>query len=90
MGFKGNYKLHRASYLAAAEATRTNVYMTGRAIDNSFYTLDVGLPGSVAASVGVADLYTESNTLIAKFTLSHLLHLLACTTINSVSYDNRI
>lgn len=63
--------------------------MTGRAIDNSLYTLDVGLPGPIAASVGVADLYTESNTLFAKFTLSHLLHLLACTTLNSVNNDNR-
>ena len=81
MGFKGRYLncLHSASYLAAAEATCTNINMTGRAINNSLYTLNVGLPGSVASSVGVGYLNTESYTLIAKFTLSHLLHLLACT-----------
>ena len=67
--------------LAATEATSTNIYVTGWAVYDSLNTLYVGLPSSVAASVGVAYLYTERNALITKFTLSHLLHLLDNTTI---------
>ena len=66
-----------ADYFAAAEATRTDVNMAGRTVNDCLYTLDIGLPGTVAAPVGVADLNTKSHALITKFTLSHLLHLLA-------------
>ena len=62
--------------LAAAEASCTNVYMTRSTVNDCLYTLYVGFPCTVAASVGMAHFYTESNALITKFTLSHLLHLL--------------
>jgi len=66
-----------AGYLAAAETTGTDMYMAGGAVNDSLYTLYVGLPSPVAAPVGVADLDAERNTLAAKITLGHLLHLLA-------------
>ena len=68
----------RASNLAAAETSGTDVNMAGRTVNNGFHTFDVRLPRTVAASMGVAHLDTESYTLFAKFTLSHLLHLLIC------------
>ena len=85
--------LQSAGNLAAAEAPRTNVYMTGGAVNNSLDTFYIGFPCPVTASVGVAHFNTKSYTLIAKFTLSPLLHLLACaqllTSLNSVYYNNR-
>lgn len=66
-----------ARNFAAAEAPRTDVNMAGGAVNYSLYTLDVRFPRTVATPVGVAHLYTENNTLVTKFTLSHLLHLLA-------------
>ena len=78
-------KLHRAGNLAAAEAPCTDVYMAGRAVNNRFHALNVGLPRTVAASMGVAHLDTKSNTLITKFTLCHLLHLLAYILANKLN-----
>ncbi len=66
-----------AGHLAAAKATGTDIYVAGRAVNDSLYSLYVGLPSPVAAPVGVADLDAERNTLAAKITLGHLLHLLA-------------
>ena len=69
---------HCASDLTAAEASGTSVNVTGRTVNDGLNSLDVGLPSSVGASVGVAHLDTEGNTLFAKFALSHTSHLLAC------------
>ena len=69
---------HCASDLTAAEASGTCIYVTGSTVNDSLNSLDVGLPSSVGASVRVAHLDAERNTLIAKFALCHLmLHLLA-------------
>lgn len=70
--------LHCTRNLAAAEAPSTNVNMARGPFHNSRYSPDVRFPCSVCASVGVAHSNTERNALIANFTLSHLLHLLAC------------
>ena len=51
--------------------------MAGRTIDDSLHALDVGLPGTIGTPVGVRDLDTEGHALVAKFALSHPLHLLA-------------
>lgn len=54
--------------------------MAGRTVDDRLHTLDIGLPRAIGTSVGVGDLNTEGNTLIAKLALSHPLHLLAVVT----------
>ena len=54
--------------------------MARRAIDNRLNTLDIGLPGTIGTPVGVRDLNTEGHALVAKFALSHPLHLLAVVT----------
>ena len=51
--------------------------MARRAIDNRLNTLDIGLPGTIGTPVGVRDLDAEGHALVAKFALSHPLHLLA-------------
>ena len=53
--------------------------MAGRAVHNCLNALHIGLPGTIGTSVGMGNLNTESNTLIAKLALSHPLHLLAET-----------
>ena len=68
---------HSASNFAATEATCTDINMTVRAVHDSLDTLYIGLPGPVGTPVRVAHLNTERDTFAAKFTLCHLLHLLA-------------
>ena len=51
--------------------------MAGGTIDDRLHTLHIGLPGTIGTPVGVRDLNTEGHALVAKFALSHPLHLLA-------------
>ena len=69
------YHLNSACYLAAAEASCTNIYMTRRTVNNRFYALYIWFPGTIATPVRMAHLDAESNVFITKFTFSHLLHL---------------
>ena len=69
----------RAGNLTAAKTTGACVGMLGGPVHDHLHALDIGLPRAVGTSVRMAHLDAESNTLIAKFTLCHLvLHLLAC------------
>ena len=61
----------RALNLPGAQATRANVDRLARALNNSLYTADVGLPGSVALTVGVGNGVTEHNALAAHTALCH-------------------
>ena len=77
-GFTSHSKSDRAGNLAAAQTTGACVGMLGGTVNDHLNALDVRLPRTVGTSVRVAHLDAESNTLIAKFTLCHLmLHLLA-------------
>ena len=51
--------------------------MAGRTVDDCLHALHIGLPGTIGAFVGVGNLDTKGDTLIAKLALSHPLHLLA-------------
>ena len=62
--------------LIGTEASCTDVYMAGRTVDDCFYALHVGRPGSVGTSVRVGNLNPESNFFVADITFSHGLHLL--------------
>ncbi len=44
----------------------------GRTVNNSLYSFDVGPPSTIGSSVRVAYLNTESNTLTAYITFSHI------------------
>ena len=77
MGFSTHSKSDCAGNLAAAQTTGACVGMLGGTVHDNLNALDVGLPSTVGASVRVAHLDAESDTLIAKITLCHLmLHLL--------------
>ena len=58
--------------------------MARRTIDHSLHALDIGLPGTIGASMGVGNLDTEGHALIAELALCHPLHLLAVR--NSLAY----
>ena len=69
-------RLHSAGNFTAAEAPRTDVNMTIRAVNDSLDALYIGLPRTIGTPVRVAHLNAERDTFAAKFTLCHLLHLL--------------
>jgi hypothetical protein len=69
--------LYCAGNFSAAEAPRTDVNMAVRAVNYCLNTLYITFPSTVGSSVRMAHLNTERNALAAKFTLCHLLHLLA-------------
>ncbi len=50
--------------------------MLGRTVNNSLYTLYIGLPRSVGTAVGMGNPYTESNALSANIAFCHGAHLL--------------
>ena len=78
----GNVKLHSAGDLAAAQAAGADVNVLGSSVHDGLDALHIGLPGTVGASVGMADLDAESHVLIAELTLCHVLkHLLACVSL---------
>ena len=70
-------KLDRSGYFTGTQAPGTNIYMAGRAIDDRLNTLDIGLPGTIGTPVRVGNLNAKGHALVAKFALSHPLHLLA-------------
>ena len=53
--------------------------MAGRTVNDCLHALHIGLPGTIGTSVGVGNLNTKGNALVAKLALSHPLHLLAVT-----------
>ena len=71
-------KLHSAGDLSAAEAAGADVNVGRSSVHDGLDALHIGLPGTVGASVRMADLDTEGHVLVAELTLCHLKHLLAC------------
>lgn len=67
----------RSGDFAGTQTPGTNIYMARRTIDDRLDTFYIGLPGTIGTSVGVGNLNTKGNTLLAKLALSHPLHLLA-------------
>ena len=65
-------QLHRTGDLAGAQAAGAHINMSGSAVHNRLDTLDIGLPGTVAAAMRMGNLDTEGNALIAEITLSHI------------------
>ena len=70
-------KSDRSGYFTGTQAPGTNIYMAGRAIDDRLNTLDIGLPGTIGTPVRMGNLNAKGYALVAKFALSHPLHLLA-------------
>ena len=68
-------KLYCSLYKTGAQAACAGIYSAGSTVNDSLYLLDIGLIGSVAASVRVGYLNTEGNALAADFAFCHLKHL---------------
>ena len=71
-------KLYCSLNKTGAQAACAGIYSARSAVDDSLYLLDIGLIGSVAASVRVGYLNTEGNALAADFAFCHLKHLPLC------------
>ena len=63
--------------LVGTEASGTSIHMARSTVDNRLNALNIGLPCTVGASVGVGNLNAEGHALTTKITLSHSLHLLS-------------
>jgi UDP-N-acetylenolpyruvoylglucosamine reductase len=61
----------RALNLVGAEASGTSVHMARSTVHNGLNPLNIGLPGTIGASVGVGNLNTEGNALATIITLRH-------------------
>ena len=51
--------------------------MAGGTVNDRLHTFHIGLPGAVGTPMRVGHLDTKGHALVAKFALSHPLHLLA-------------
>ena len=71
------YLLDRAGNLTGTQTAGTNIDMAGRTVDHRLDALDIGLPRTIGTPMRVGNLNTKGHTLVAKFALSHPLHLLA-------------
>ena len=79
--------LHSAGDLTAAQAASADVNMGRSTVYDGLDALHIGLPGTIGASVGVADFDAERHILITKLTLCHSLkHLLACVSLKDSSF----
>ena len=67
----GPYRSDSTRYLTGTKASRAYMYMLGRTLHDSFYTLNIRLPRSVGTMMRVGYLNTESNALSADVTFCH-------------------
>ena len=68
-------RLDSARYLTGTQAAGAGVDILRGTIHDSFYALDVGIPGTVAPAMGVRHLDTERDALATTCTFGHS----ACT-----------
>ena len=66
------FKSHSTGDLAGTEAAGAHIHVLGSAVYHSLDALDVGLPGTVGAAVGVGHLDTEVHALATELTFGHL------------------
>ena len=69
-----NQKLHGACNFARAQAAGAGVDALGRAVHDSLYTLNIGLPGPVGVAHRGGNLAAESNALATEITFCHIYH----------------
>ena len=68
-------QLYCSLYETGAQAACAGIYSAGSAVHDCFNLLNIGLIGSVAASVRVRNLDAEGHALAADFAFCHLKHL---------------
>ena len=70
--------LSGAGNLTAAQAPGTDVHVTGSSLNDCLNAFYIGLPGTIASSVRVADLNAKGDIFSAKFTSGHCCTSLPC------------
>ena len=70
------YLLDCAGNLTGTQTAGTNIDMAGRTVDHRLDALDIGLPGTVGAAMGMGNLNAERHALTANIAFCQLLHLL--------------
>ena len=70
--FTCNDPLHSTGDLAGAEAAGAHIDVLGGAVYDRLDALDVGLPGTVGAAVGVGNLNAEGHALTTELTFGHI------------------
>ena len=83
-------QLYRSLNKTGAQAACAGINSAGSAVHDSLYLLYIRLIGSVAASVRVRNLDSESYTLAADFTFCHSEHLPLYNRILNYSVTNNI
>ena len=73
-----SFQSDRAGNFTRAQAAGAGVDILRGTIHNSFHALDVGVPGTIAPTMGVGNLDAESDTLATTCTFGHS----ACTSFN--------
>ena len=84
--------LDSAGNFTGTQAPGTNIHMARRTIDQSLHALDVGLPGTIGAVMGVGNLDPERDALTAEITFGHDINLLAgrnCISKDIFEYSSR-
>ena len=76
-GLRLFHMLDSSGNFTGTQTPGTNVHMARGTVHNRLDPLDIGLPSAVGPAVGVGNLDAKGNTLVAKLTFSHPLHLLA-------------
>ena len=71
-------RLHSAGDLAAAEAAGADINMLRCSVHNGLDALHIRLPGTVRASVRVADFNSEGHAFVTKLTLCHIVEAPPC------------
>ena len=69
-------KLDSAGYFAGTQATGAGVDPFGGTGHHRLDALDIGLPGTVGAAMGMGNLNAERHALTANIAFCQLLHLL--------------
>ena len=70
-------ELHSAGNFAGAEAAGAHIDVLGSAVHHSLDALDVGLPRTVGAAMGMGYLDAEVYALAAELAFGHITNLLA-------------
>ena len=61
----------RTLHLTGTQAAGAHVDVLGSAVNDRLHAADVGLPGTVAPTMGVGNLDTKGNALTTTITLCH-------------------
>ena len=75
--FSCHIPLHSAGDLTGTEASGADVHVSGGALHDRLHTLHVRHKGAVGTTMGMGNLDTKGDALVAEFAFGHVAYLLA-------------